>query len=82
MPVNVLDTQGTRDPFKSFYQRLPEELYTQWLVQLKRIALANGISPESWELDDKFSDGRGPRIMTLEALTILIARSDNEALKV
>ncbi len=70
------------DKFLTFTQRLPIEIYEQWKVQLKRVAEANGWTAESWDLDDKTAEGRGVRVRTLEALTRLLARSDNEVLEV
>jgi hypothetical protein len=68
--------------WRSFHQNLPLPLYEQWKVQLRRVAQANGIAPDIWEADSKLAESVGPRVQVIEILTILLARSDNEAFRV
>lgn len=70
------------DEFRQLHQALPKNLYDRLMAELHRVALANGISPESFVVDDKKSETVGPRIATWECLLILLERSESEHLKV
>jgi len=48
-------------------------------VQMRRIARINGISGEAFESDDKFAEAVGPKVMTYEALLILMERTEDES---
>lgn len=66
------------DKWKSLHQVLPINVYERWLVQIKRVARANGISVDGFETDDKFAQDIGPRVQTYEALLILLERTEEE----
>lgn len=68
--------------WRSFLQVLPESLNERFKVQLRRIALANGISVESWDADSKSAMSVGPRVMTMECLIVLCERSGDEVFRV
>ena len=67
------------DQWRSLHQKLPLDLYTRWKVQIERVARANGISVEGFEKDDKFNESIGPRVMTYEALLVLMERTEEDA---
>jgi hypothetical protein len=70
------------DQWRSLHQKLPLDLYERWKVQMKRIAIANGISAEAFESDDKFAETIGPKVMTYETILILMERSDESTFRV
>lgn len=70
------------DGWRSLLQCLPLNVYERWQEQMKRIARVNGISTESFSADDKFLAAVGPRVCAYELLTILLERSEDEALRV
>ena len=67
------------DKWKSLHQVLPINVYERWLIQIKRVARANGISVDGFEKDDKFNESIGPRVMTYEALLVLMERTEEDA---
>ena len=67
------------DKWKSLHQVLPINVYERWLIQIKRVARANGISVDGFETDDKFNESIGPRVMTYEALLVLMERTEEDA---
>lgn len=67
------------DEWRSLFQVLPRNVYDRLKVQLRRVALANGIAVESWDADDKFSqNATGARVMTFESLVILLERTEDD----
>ena len=66
------------DLWRSIYQQMPLSLYERWMVQMRRIALVNGIAVEAFNLDDKFQKAHGPRVMTYESLIILLERTEDD----
>ena len=72
-----------QDEWATLHQVLPRNVYDRLKVQLRRVALANGIAVEAWDADDKFAqNATGARVLTIESLVILMERSENETLRV
>jgi hypothetical protein len=72
-----------KDEWRVWFQKLPLDIHLRWKVQLRRIAHANGIAPGAWDADDKFAEqATGARVMTMEALLILLERSEDISLRV
>lgn len=69
------------DLWRQIHQCMPKDLYDRWMVQMKRIALANGISTESFDSDSKFGHAVGPRVLAYEALLIILEDSDDAVLR-
>lgn len=69
------------DTWRSFLQRLPEDVEIQFKAQRRRVATANGFPADAWDHDDKTRDMRGARVWTIECLTLLLARMNEEDLK-
>lgn len=67
-----------KDGWRSLFQVLPVDVYDRFKVQLKRLALANGISPEAFDEDDKFMSEVGPRVQAWECLTVLMERTEDD----
>jgi len=67
-----------KDEFRQLHQCLPLPIYERLMIQMKRLAQANGISPESFELDSKKSQVVGPRIQAWECLMLLMKRTEDE----
>lgn len=65
-------TEKDQDEWRSCYQQLPLSVYERFMIQLKRIAIANGISEEAFLRDNKFEARIGPRVMCYETLTIML----------
>ena len=72
-------THEAKDKWRSLHQRLPIDLHERWKAQMRRIARINGISAEAFESDDKFAEAVGPKVMTYEALLILMERTEDES---
>lgn len=72
----------TPDEWRSIHQVVPLSVYERWMAQLQRVAIANGISAESFTGDSKFNEAVGPRVQVIEILTILMERSSDEVFRV
>lgn len=68
--------------WRTLHQVLPESVYEELLIEIKRVGRLNGIAPEVFDLDLKYQQAIGPRVMAWECLKILLERSDDEALRV
>jgi hypothetical protein len=66
------------DLWRSVYQQVPLDIYTRWMVQMRRIARVNGIAVEAFDADDKFKKAHGPRVMTYESLLLLLERTESD----
>ncbi len=68
----------SEDSWRTIHQQVPLQIYERWLCQLRRIAIANGISAESLDADDKFKSAVGPRVQVYEILTLLCERTESD----
>ena len=75
------DVQGskmTEDLWRSVFQQLPINLHERFKVQLRRVALANGIAAEYFDGDSKFAQIVGPKVQTWECLILLLERTEKD----
>jgi|HubBroStandDraft_2_1064218.scaffolds.fasta_scaffold00006_60 hypothetical protein len=79
--MSNVQTGGSKeeaDTWKTLHQELPEPIYIRLIVQFKRLALANGVSPESFSADSKFAQAVGPRVQVWECLLLLLERTESD----
>ena len=70
------------DEWRSLYQIMPRDVYDRFIRQLRRVALVNGTSTESFDGDDKARTWVGPKVLTWDALTMFLERCDDDSLRV
>lgn len=68
----------SEDQWRTLHQVLPMDVYSRLMVQLGRMARANGISSEAFQQDDKTMPHVGPRVAVWENLVILCERTESE----
>ena len=66
------------DSWKTLYQVLPADVYDRLKVQLRRLAVANGVAAEYFDGDSKFERVEGPKVAVWEMLVVLMERTENE----
>lgn len=69
------------DEWRSIFQQVPLSIYDRWMTQLRRLARVNGIAVEVFDSDDKFKTAIGPRVLTIEVLTILLENLEDKDLR-
>jgi len=67
-----------KDLWRQLHQELPKIIYDRLMEQMKRLALANGISAESFIADSKFKQAVGPRVQAWECLMLLMERTESD----
>jgi len=74
-------TEEPKDDWRTLFQRLPKSVYDELMAGLKRIAVVNGISADSFVEDDKTKQAVGPRVQVFEILTILLRETGDAGLR-
>ena len=74
-------TEEPKDEWRTLFQRLPKSVYDELMVGLKRVAVVNGISADSFVEDDKTKQAVGPRVQVFEILTILLRETGDAGLR-
>jgi hypothetical protein len=74
----MANTTPEKDNWKTLYQVLPEDVYRRLKVQLRRLAVANGVASEYFDQDSKFERAEGPRVAVWEMLVVLMERTESD----
>ena len=71
-----------KDEWATLYQVLPRDVYNRLKVQLRRLAVANGVAAEYFDKDSKFERLEGPKVAVWEMLVVWMERASNEDIRV
>ena len=66
------------DDWSTLYQVLPRDVYNRLKVQMRRLAVANGVAAEYFDKDSKFERVVGPKVAVWEMLVVLMERTGSD----